>query len=688
MSVLSKIESSVRPTILDLLKSKKSGVIIVAAVLALIAFFRQKNKRLQNALLRDKSLPREGKKKTRDGTINLSFFVHLFKLLKIAYPKFNSRITLDSFMMMVALVLRTVLSIYIAEVNGSFVRTIIERNLPDFALNILKMTVVSIPASVLNSFLEYTRKSISYQVRDNLCRHFHSLYVVEMRYYHVTNLDSRIANPDQRLTNDIEKFANSYAALYSNLTKPLLDVFMFGRALASRLGYLTVSYTFVWYFISGAIIKIVSPPMGLLTAIYQNAEGSYRSQHYNIKAFSPEIAFLNGARYEKNILKERFQTVYDAQTSILSKRLILGSFDDMLVKYGATIVGYYVLAKPSIDNFSSASAAKSMGQLTTDYIRNGSLMINLAKSIGRIVVSYKDMQAIAGYTMLLTQMQQVLDDLSENKFVRVQISERKGVNVDYRKNKSIAQTKTDKGVLRVVNDTISFNNVPLITPNGDHLVESVTFKLTQGQNVIISGPNGCGKSSLFRILGGLWPLMGGELERPNLKALFYLPQRPYLTDGTLLEQIIYPQCEYDISVNLNLAAELLNFVGLDFLLTSTNNETAFHVIKNWDEVLSGGQKQQIAMARLLYHKPCFAILDECTSTVSLKMEELFYNRARAEGITLLTISHRESLFQYHDLYLKFDGQGGYEIIDLQKNPHVVHTPNNDEDAEKSRKGSL
>lgn len=286
------------------------------------------------------------------------------------------------------------------------------------------------------------------------------------------------------------------------------------------------------------------------------------------------------------------------------------------------------------------------------------MLLKLAEALGRLVLAGRELSRLAGFTTRMTELTNVLKDLNKGNYERSMVSNSSSADAD------IAPCK---GLIVFQDNIIKFESVPLVTPNGDVLVRELTFEVPSGCNVLVCGPNGCGKSSLFRILGELWPTWGGKITKPPRGKLFYIPQRPYMTLGTLRDQIIYPHTFEEMKRRGRSDADLIRYLELVQLPYLQARERGLDAVEDWIDVLSGGEKQRIAMARLFYHGPQFAILDECTSAVSVDVEGSMYQYCKKSGITLFTVSHRKSLWKYHEYYLQIDGRGSYEFSRIDDN---------------------
>lgn len=159
-------------------------------------------------------------------------------------------------------------------------------------------------------------------------------------------------------------------------------------------------------------------------------------------------------------------------------------------------------------------------------------------------------------------------------------------------------------------------------------------------------------------------MYGGNVRKPPFSDIFYIPQRPYLSRGTLRQQVIYPDGLREMRDKGVTDSDLYRILSIVEIESIVDRSGGWDADEEWRDVLSGGLQQRVAMARLFYHAPKYAILDECTSSVTLEIERVMYETAKGLGITLMTVSHRRSLWKYHKNILQFDGHGNYIFTEL------------------------
>ncbi|KAI5841275.1 ABC transporter transmembrane region 2-domain-containing protein [Tricharina praecox] len=585
--------------------------------------------------------------------LNREFFRNLFRLLKIVVPGVRSKEMRLLVSHSVFLVIRTLISLYVAELDGKLVSALVRGKGKDFLWGIVWWMLVAIPATFTNSMLSYHQCKLALQYRTRLTQHIHDKYLSQMTFYALGNLDDRIKNADQLITVDVAKFSNSLAEIYSNLAKPVLDMFIYNWQLSRNVGGEGLFAMALLVQVSANVMRVLTPPFGRYVADEARLEGEFRFSHSRLIDNSEEIALYSGHESEKTTLDKGYFTLIKHVNYILRRRLYHGMMEDFVIKYFWGALGLVLCSVPVFIKIPGAAVA-TLGDRTEGFVTNRRLLLSSSDAFGRVMFSYKEITELAGYTSRVASLLDVIDDIHRGHFEKKLVSS--------------ASTTANAAILSgrgsvTEGPSIEFTNVPIVSPNGDVLVRALTFHVHPGQHLLIVGPNGCGKSSLFRIMGGLWPVYGGTVVKPPPDDIFYIPQRPYISRGSLRQQIIYPDSHLDMARRGTTDEDLLRILETVDIAHIVRDD-AWDDEREWRDVWSSGIQQRVGMARLFYHRPQYAILDECTSSQDLATEKALYTTAKQLGVTLITVSHRRSLWMYHENILQFDGQGGYVFTKL------------------------
>lgn len=563
---------------------------------------------------------------------NFSAFSRFWTMAKL-YWLGNEKKGAFTFLIVLGLLLigYTQLSVLLNTAQGELISTLSAKNETKFWETVFRFLLILVIYVPLFAGFSYTQSRLGLYWRKWLSEHFLDKYFSNKSFYQLALKNIDIDNPDQRISEDIRSFTQDSLLFFLVIIQSILQVIAFSVVLWSISQQLVVFLLI--YSIMGTLIvtgvfgkKLVTLNFGQL-----QKEANFRFGLVRVRENSESIAFYQGETQEKKNLNNLFTDLYNNFNSlIIWQELYLGLFTNTF-QFLPYIIPAVVVA-PSV--FSGDIEVGKVSEATGAFAR-------VFFSLNIIVSRFESLTTFTAGINRLSSFYQFLspeensDLLTKNKI----------------KNRTIDT---------IENEQLALQYLTLQTPNYQNtLIENVSLNLPQGNGLLIMGTSGCGKSSLLRAIAGLWNSGTGAILRPELNKILFLPQKPYMIIGTLTEQLIYPSVEKDITENE--LQNILNMVNLPHLAEKFGG---FEVEKDWGEVLSLGEQQRVAFARILINKPPYAILDEATSALDAKNEENLYQHLAKTNTTFISVGHRESLRTYHQLLLKISDDKSWEVLTI------------------------
>ena len=450
-------------------------------------------------------------------------------------------------------------------------------------------------------------------------------YMTDRAYYRINPNDEQVTdidNPDQRISEDTKDFtAQTLAFTVSTFDAILafsLNIFILWNISKS----LTL-VTFVYTLISSIILIISSRKLVKLNFNQSRYEADFRYGLVHVRDNAESIAFYRGEQQEQKETERRLGIVVKNFNLLIIWQTIIAVMQRSSF-YGSYLIPYLILSGPILlgemeyGEFSQAHLHLSQVESALFFIVfNIDSLARFSASIGRL----------AGFQA------NVEEAVRESRAARQAIPSGDGLVV---------------------------RHATLATPQTDRvLIEDLSLSVSGNEHLLVVGPSGCGKTSLLRMVSGLWSPREGTVESPQPGELLFIPQKPYMTLGTLREQLCYPQPPDPALFSDDHLRSVLELVNLAALVQRYPD---FNVKQDWPRLLSLGEQQRLAFARLLLNSPRYVVLDEATSAVDVKTERHLYNLLAERNIAFISVGHRPTLTAFHDNVLELDGSGSWRLI--------------------------